>query len=164
MIIVSVSVSMAVSPMTGAASFRRIRLISETSLPRDAMALVSAALIPWILAGVPLVPVVITEALERKRTGSLPTHSPIHTSVVELPISTPARIICFFFLPDSALRRGSLSAVISEESLSFHKPRRLPAPVSRSWAPDRYAEALLPSAPVPAWWNGSAEACCTSSG
>ena len=46
MIIVSVSVSMAVSPMTGAASFRRIRLISEMSLPRDAMALVSAALIP----------------------------------------------------------------------------------------------------------------------
>ena len=65
---VSVSVSIAVSPMTGAASFSLTRSISDTSLPILPMASFSAERIPWIFERVPFVPVVFTEALDRKRT------------------------------------------------------------------------------------------------
>ncbi|GAA0244083.1 hypothetical protein GCM10008922_01570 [Faecalicatena contorta] len=64
--IVSVKVSIAVSPITGAASFSRIREMSLISLPILPMACFRAALMAWVFATVPFVPVVGQEALVRK--------------------------------------------------------------------------------------------------
>ena len=87
---VSVSVSIAVSPMTGAASLRRTRSISDVSLPIRAMASFSAFFTEWTFSSVPFVPVVGQDALVRKVRFPSGLTSPTQTSVVEFPMSTPA--------------------------------------------------------------------------
>ena len=95
--IVSVMVSIAVSPITGAASFRRTSSRSSKVQSIFSSASKSAALTPCTFGSVPFVPVVIREAEARKRKAPFSSKLPIHTSVVEFPISTPA--ISFTFLP-----------------------------------------------------------------
>ena len=90
MITVSVSVSMAVSPITGAASFRRTRSMSDVSRPIFAMASFRAFFTECTFSVVPFVPVVGQEALVRNVRFPLSVTSPTQTSVVEFPISTPA--------------------------------------------------------------------------
>ena len=76
-ITVSVSVSIAVSPMTGAASFRRTKSMSEVSLPIRLIAIFNAFLTECTFSIVPFVPVVGQEALVKMsdcRQGLLLQH------------------------------------------------------------------------------------------
>ena len=96
--IVSVMVSIATSPITGAASLMRMESRSSMRRPAAPRALVRDWNRPRMLALVPLMPVVGTMALDRKRTcsGAGPT-SASATSVVALPMSIPA--ISFTIVP-----------------------------------------------------------------
>ena len=90
-IIVSVMVSMATSPMTGAASFSRTSDRSFTSSPAFSRALVREWKTPLMFCRVPLMPVVGTVPLARN--SSLPPSTLARAvSVVALPISMPATI------------------------------------------------------------------------
>ena len=89
--IVSVMVSIATSPITGAASLMRMESRSSMRRPALFRASVRERNRPRMLALVPLMPVVGTMALDRKST--CPSASPVSasaTSVVALPMSMPA--------------------------------------------------------------------------
>ena len=82
------------------------------------------------------------EALLKKWTCAPPT-SPIQTSVVEFPISTPAIYV----------KAGSLFS---------HKPLPLPLQGAHSFLHCIFPTAPVPLKPVPALWNDSDEAYRTS--
>ena len=88
--IVSEIVSMATSPITGAASLMRIRSSSPSSRPALSRATVSPWKTPWVFWGVPLMPVVGIVAVARNRGAAPAGTSASATSVVALPMSTPA--------------------------------------------------------------------------
>lgn len=93
--IVSEMVSMATSPITGAASLIRMRSSCSSSRPAVWSAWVIAWNTPWVFCWVPLMPVVDTMADARNRGGAPAATSASATSVVALPISTPAMSVMF---------------------------------------------------------------------
>ena len=88
---VSVMVSMATSPMTGAASFKRTSARSFTSSPACSKARVKEWKMPLMFCRVPLIPVVGTVPLARYSSLS-PSSRARAVSVVALPMSMPATI------------------------------------------------------------------------
>ena len=87
--IVSVIVSMATSPITGAASLMRMSVRSPNSLPAEDRATCSACTTPYTFCRVPLMPVVGMIELARN-AGVAPAMSASATSVVAFPMSIPA--------------------------------------------------------------------------
>ena len=88
---VSVMVSMATSPITGAASLRRTSDRSPTSSPAFSKASAREWKMPLMFCRVPLMPVVGTVPLARN--SSLPASDLARAvSVVALPMSMPATI------------------------------------------------------------------------
>jgi hypothetical protein len=88
---VSVIVSIATSPMTGAASLSNTRSISLTSMPAVSAARESAFTTPGTFFFVPFSPVVRYSALETNSPSAPSAERPKNaTSVLEFPISTPA--------------------------------------------------------------------------
>ncbi len=126
-ITVSVSVSIAVSPMTGAASFRRTKSMSEVSLPIRLIAIFNAFLTECTFSIVPFVPVVGQEALVRN--VRLPSGS---MSEVSLPI----RLIAIFnaFLTECTFSIVPFVPVVGQEALvrNVRLPSGLTSPTHTS--------------------------------
>ena len=102
-IIVSVIVSIATSPITGAASLILMESISFMFIPDSSAAIFNEWYTPLTFSLVPLIPVVATMPLDMNSTPASVIF-PIATSVLAFPISIPAIIfilslLYFFSLP-----------------------------------------------------------------
>jgi len=86
---VSVIVSIATSPITGVASLIRTKSISRSVRLADLISDLRASMRPTIFSRVPLMPVVLAIAEDRNFTSPLLCTSAKAASVVEFPISMP---------------------------------------------------------------------------